>query len=65
MKEVELEWELRGARGRSRDREGVERGEKEGDFRRERGKKPRVRGERRAISMGWGKGGRETQEAWV
>jgi len=77
MKEVELECELSVrrerekslgsmlGRGRSRDREGVERGEKVRDFRRLRGKKPRLRRERRAISMGWGKVGRETQEEWV
>jgi len=97
MKEVELECELSVrrerekslgsmlGRGRSRDREGVERGEKVRDFRRGparagggpprgpqvrdfrrlRGKKPRLRRERRAISMGWGKLWRETQEEWV
>jgi len=77
MKEVELECELSVrrerekslgsmlGRGRSRDREGVERGEKVRDFRRLRGKKPRLRRERRAISMGWGKLWRETQEEWV
>jgi len=73
MKEVELECELSVrrkresmlGRGRSRDRDGVERGEKERDFRRLGGKKPRLRRERRAISMGWGKLGRVTQEEWV
>lgn len=43
----------------------MERGEKERDFRRLGGKKPRLRRERRAISMGCGKLGRVTQESWV